>query len=56
MSAVTREQVLERVAELGPLQNVFLVGEDNDSLGLPMVWYPEIGLRYVIIKSEAKRS
>jgi hypothetical protein len=49
MSTVTREEVLERIAGLGPLQNVFLVAEDNDSLGLPIIWYPEIGLRYFII-------
>jgi hypothetical protein len=50
MSTVTREQVLERVAGLGPLQNVFLIAGDDDPLGLPIIWYPEIGLRYVIIE------
>ena len=44
MSTVTREQVLERVAGLGPLQNVLLVAEDNDTRGLPSHWNPEIGL------------
>jgi hypothetical protein len=51
MSTVTHEQVLERVAGLGPLQNIFLIAEDNESLGLPIIWYPEIGLRYVIIEN-----
>jgi hypothetical protein len=50
MSAVTREQVLERVAGLGPLQNVFLIGEDTDALGGIVVWYPEIGLREFIFE------
>ena len=52
MSTVTREQVLERVAGLGPLQNVFLVIGDDDTRGLPLIWYPEIGLRYLIIEKE----
>jgi len=52
MSTVTREQVLDRVAGMGPLQNVFLVAEDNDPFGLPMIWYPEVGLRYLIIERD----
>src|SRR5262249_36215626 len=52
MTTVSREQVLERVEELGPLENVFRVGEDDDTLGLPIVWYPEIGLRYVVIEND----
>jgi hypothetical protein len=52
MSTVTREQVLERVAGMGPLQNVFLIAEDNDTHGLPMIWYPAIGLRYLIIEKD----
>jgi hypothetical protein len=52
MATVTREQVLKRVAGFGPLQNVFLVAEDNDTLGSPIVWYPEIGLRYLIIEND----
>jgi hypothetical protein len=35
MATATREQVLDRVAGFGPLQNVFLLAEDNDTLGLP---------------------
>jgi hypothetical protein len=53
MSTVTREQVLERVAGLGPLQNVFLITKDNDTFGLPITWYPEIGLRYLLIEEGA---
>jgi hypothetical protein len=52
MATVTREKVLERVAALGPLQNVFLVAEDDETLGLPIIWYPEIGLRYLIIEND----
>jgi hypothetical protein len=52
MATVSREQVLERVAGFGPLRNVSLVAEDNDTLGLPLVWYPEIGLRYLIIEND----
>ena len=52
MSALTREQVLERVAGLGPLQNVFLIGQDTDALGGIAVWYPEIGLREFIFEKD----
>jgi hypothetical protein len=52
MSALTREQVLQRIAGFGPLENVFLITGDDDTHGLPMVWYPEIGLRYVIIEKD----
>jgi hypothetical protein len=52
MSMVTREQVLERVAGLGPLQNVFLITKDDDTFGVPVIWYPEIGLRYLLIEKE----
>jgi predicted Mrr-cat superfamily restriction endonuclease len=52
MSTVTQEQVLHYVAALGPLQNVFLVGKDNGTLGLPIIWYPEIGLRYAVIEND----
>ena len=52
MSTVTREQVLERIAGLGPLRNVFLITEEDDTFGLPMIWYPEIGLRYLIIEND----
>ena len=52
MSAVTREQILERVAGLGPLQNVFLIGEDTDAFGTIVIWYPEIGLRGLIIEKD----
>lgn len=52
MSTVTREEVLERVAGLGPLQNVFLIAGDNDTFGLPIVWLPEIGLRNIIIEKD----
>lgn len=51
MSTVTREQVVERVAGLGPLQNVFLI-TDNDSYGLPIIWHPEIGFRYLVIERD----
>jgi hypothetical protein len=50
MSTATREQASEWVAGLGPLQNVFLIAADDDTFGLPIVWHPEIGLRYVIIE------
>ncbi len=52
MSTVTRQEVLEKVAAMGPLHNVFLIAEDGDPLGLPMIWYPEIGLRYLIIEKD----
>jgi hypothetical protein len=52
MPRPTREQVLERVAGLGPLRNVFLVGEDTDSFGGIVVWYPEIGLREFIFEED----
>jgi hypothetical protein len=52
MSAVSQEQLFETVAGLGPLHNVFVVAEDNDTLGLPIIWYPEIGLRYLLIEND----
>jgi hypothetical protein len=52
MSIVTREQVLDRVAGLGPLQNVFLLAEDDATFGLPIIWHAEIGLRYLIIEND----
>ncbi len=52
MPAVPREQVLERVAGLGSLENVFLIGEDPDALGGIVVWYPEIGLREIIFEKD----
>jgi hypothetical protein len=44
--------VLELVSGLGPLQNVFLIAADNDPSGLPIIWYPEIGLRCLIIEND----
>ena len=52
MSEVTREQVLERVAGLGPLHNVFLVGEGNEDFGTIVIWCPELGLRGLIIEKD----
>jgi hypothetical protein len=52
MSSVTREQVLEQVARLGPLHNVFLITKDKATFGLPIIWYPEIGFRYLIIEND----
>jgi hypothetical protein len=53
MSDVTREQVLERIAEFGlPLENLFLIAEDNDPLGLIVAWYPEIGLRGILLEND----
>jgi hypothetical protein len=52
MSTVTREQVLEWIAGLGLLQNVFLITKDDDTFGVPIIWYPEIGLRYLLIEKE----
>jgi hypothetical protein len=53
MSTVTREEVLEQIAGFGvPLQNVFLVAEDDGPFGLPVSWYPEIGLRIMIIEKD----
>jgi hypothetical protein len=52
MSIVTREQLLERIAGLGSLENVFLIADDNDTHGLPIIWYPEIGFRYLIIEKD----
>src|SRR4051812_26055321 len=51
MPNVTREQELEQLEGLESLQNVFLIGEDTDSFGLPMIWFPEIGLRYLLIEN-----
>jgi hypothetical protein len=52
MADVTREQVLEQVAGLGPLSNVSLITTGNNADGLPIVWYPEIGFRYLIIEKD----
>jgi hypothetical protein len=52
MSTLSRKEVLERVAGLGPLENVFLVTGANDTRGLPLIWFPEIGLRYLIIEKD----
>jgi hypothetical protein len=50
---VTREHVLDRIAALGPLQNVFLVAEDKGPLASIVIWYPEIGFRGLIIENDA---
>jgi hypothetical protein len=52
MSTVTREQLLEKIAGLGPLENVFVIAEDDNDRGLPLIWYPEIGFRYLIIEKD----
>jgi len=51
--SVTREQVLEKISGFGvPLPNIFLIGKDIDTLGGIVVWYPEIGLREVIVEKD----
>jgi len=52
MSAITPVQVSKVVATLGPLTNVFLIGEDSGTSGLPIVWYPEIGFRYLLLEKD----
>jgi hypothetical protein len=53
MSGVTREQVLQEIAGFGvPLENLFLIGEDNDTLGVIAAWYPEIGLRSIHLEND----
>lgn len=52
MSTVTREQTLQWVAKNGPLQNLFLITEDDEDPGSPMIWWPEIGLRHIIIEND----
>ena len=53
MLTTTPEQVLERVADLGvPLANVFLIAADNETEGIIAVWYPEIGIRCVVIEDD----
>jgi hypothetical protein len=53
MSTATREQVLEKIAELGvPLEYVFLIAEDDDPLGEIVIWNPEVGLRGIIIEDD----
>jgi hypothetical protein len=32
------------------LENLFLIAEDDDSLGVIAAWYPEVGLRSIIIE------
>jgi hypothetical protein len=53
MSDVTGELVLERIAGFGvSLENLFLMAEDDDSLGVMAAWYPEVGLRSIIIEND----
>jgi hypothetical protein len=53
MSTVTHDQVMQRIEGLGvPLENVFLIAEDNETHGVIAVWYPEIGLRSIIIEKD----
>lgn len=52
ISQITKEQVLGKVAELGPLENVFLIGKDTDDLGGIVVWYPEVGWRHKIYEKD----
>jgi hypothetical protein len=53
MSTVTREQVLERIAGLGvPLDNLFLIAGDDEPDGVIAVWYPEMGLRSLVIERD----
>lgn len=44
----TQEQVSQKVAELGPLENVVLLGKETDDQGGIVVWYPEVGWRETI--------
>ena len=54
MSNVTCEQVSEEIAGFGvPLVNLFLIAEDNDPLGVIVAWYPEIGLRSILLENDA---
>lgn len=46
------EQVLVEVAELGPLENVVLIGKETDDWGMIVTWYPEIGWRLLINEQE----
>jgi len=53
MLTITREQVLERVAGLGvPLANVFLIADDDEPEGTIAIWYPEIGIRSLVIEKD----
>src|SRR5438552_4086556 len=53
MSDVTREQVWVQIAGFGvPLEDLFLI-EDNDALGVIAAWYPEIGLRCIVLENDA---
>jgi hypothetical protein len=52
MSIITQNRVLETIAGLGPLQNVFLVGDVVTPLASIVVWYPEIGLRYALFEND----
>jgi hypothetical protein len=50
---VTRGDVLEPTARFGvPLENLFLITEDNDPLGGIVAWYAEIGLRSILLEND----
>lgn len=44
----TQEFALQKVAELGPLENMVLIGKETDDRGRFIIWYPEIGWRQTI--------
>ncbi len=53
MSA-THAQILARLGSLGvPLENMFLLPSESGDEGLIALWYPEIGLRLLILENES---
>lgn len=44
----TKELVLQKISELGPIENVALIGREADEEGGIIVWYPDIGWRETI--------
>jgi hypothetical protein len=51
--SVTNEQVLDRLESLGiPFDKMYLLPSDPEDEGLIAFWYPEIGLRFLILENE----
>jgi hypothetical protein len=44
---------LEQIAGFGvPLENVFILAPDSGTPGAIVVWYPEVGLRSILIEQD----
>jgi hypothetical protein len=54
MSAISDAQVKTELGSIGiPLDNFFTIPGESEDRGLIAFWYPEIGVRYLILEDNA---